>query len=97
MAVLDTVKKALRISHTKLDDELTRLIAVARAELKRVGVADGVAEGDDGLVIQSIVTFCLIHSTEDIQLIDKYQKAWNIQADGIRKCSDVNQEVEDGV
>ena len=97
MAVLDTVKKALRISHTKLDDELNRLIAVARAELKRVGVADSVAEGSDDLVIQSIVTFCLIHSTEDVQLIDKYQKAWSIQADGIRKCSEINQEVDDGV
>lgn len=33
MALFDTVKTALRISHNNLDDEITRLISTAKADL----------------------------------------------------------------
>jgi hypothetical protein len=95
MALLDTVKTALRISHSKLDDELTRLIAVARMELQRVGVQEEVAEADSELVDQAIVTYCLLNTTENTALIDRYQRAWELQLDGVRKSSLVNPESDD--
>ena len=90
MALFDTVKTALRISHNNLDDEITRLISTAKADLVRVGVpADIAGEESDSLVTQAVTTFCLMVMTEDPTLIDKYQRAYEIQADGLRRRTNV--------
>lgn len=90
MALIDTVKAALRISHDKLDDEISRLITTAKDDLIRVGVPSGIAADEgDSLVTQAVVTFVLMTMTEDATLMDKYQRAYEIQADGLRRRSDV--------
>lgn len=85
MAIIDDVKTARRISHTKLDSDIKRLIETARAELVRVGVDKDKTEGeDDSLINQAIITFCLKEmSSGDTR--DKYEESWNIQCDGLRK------------
>ena len=90
MALIDTVKAALRISHNELDNEISRLIDTAKEDLIRVGVPCDIVLGErDSLVTQAVVTFVLMTMTEDATLMDKYQRAYEIQADGLRRRSDV--------
>lgn len=89
MATLNDVKTALRISHNELDTEITRLITAAQADMIRVGVASEVVETGGSLVTQAIVTYCLLNMTEETSLIDKYERAYSIQIDGIRKATNV--------
>lgn len=79
------VKTAARIRHNKLDDEIARLIDAATTEMIRAGVDEKAARGDDPLIIQAKVTYCLMNLTEDPNLIDKYNHAFEIQLDGLRK------------
>lgn len=89
MATLDTVKAAARISHTKLDDEINRLIKAAQAELIRSGATETVVNAEGSLVTQAIVSYCLMNLTEDINLIDRYRNAFETQEDAIRRSTDV--------
>jgi len=54
--MLDKVKKALRLTTNAYNDELTDLIAAAKADLNIAGVPT-TAE-DDPNIIRAIITFC---------------------------------------
>ena len=84
---LEIVKDALRIRHKALDDEIERLIGTARADIIRVGVDASLAQSDDDLVIQAIVTYCLLNMSSDPELMDKYKRAYEIQIEGLRRMS----------
>ncbi|MDY6307444.1 MAG: hypothetical protein SPL71_05230 [Oribacterium sp.] len=84
---LEIVKDALRIRHKALDAEIERLISTARADIIRVGVDAILAQSDDDLVIQAIVTYCLLNMSSDPELMDKYKRAYEIQIDGLRRMS----------
>lgn len=94
MTVLATVKKALRIKHSQLDDEITRLIGTAQAEMIRAGVTEEVVNAGGSLVEQATVTFCLMNMTEEKNLIDRYDESFRLQVDNIRK-SDIQVEEDD--
>lgn len=85
MDVQARVKKAQRINHGRLDDYIDELIETAHAEMIRVGVPDEVVNEGGSLIDQATVTFCLADLTEDKALIDKYEAAWRLQLDNIRK------------
>lgn len=85
MEVLARVKQAQRIKHNRLDDYIDGLIETAHAEMIRVGIPDEVVNGGGSLIDQATVTFCLADLTEDKALIDKYEAAWRLQLDNIRK------------
>lgn len=85
---LEIVKDALRIRHKALDDEIERLIGTARADIIRVGVDASLAQSDDDLVIQAIVTYCLLNMSSDPELMDKYNRAYEIQIEGLRRMSE---------
>ena len=58
--MLDKVKRALRISHSLLDDDITETINAARAEMIRSGVAEAKAKDDnDSLIVSAVKTYCL--------------------------------------
>lgn len=81
-----SVKNGLRIRHDKLDAEIESTIAAAEADLIRMGVAkDVVNDKDNALVNRAICIYCLWQMTEDERLIDKYHRAYEIHADGLRK------------
>jgi rRNA-processing protein FCF1 len=81
-----SVKNGLRIKHDKLDAEIESTIAAAEADLMRMGVAkDVVNDKDNALVNRAICIYCLWQMTEDERLIDKYHRAYEIHADGLRK------------
>ncbi len=85
--MLDTVKMALRISHISLDNEITRLIAVARLELIRVGILEAMANSeDDGLINQAIVTYCLSKMSDGTKS-EKYEESFVLLTDELRKSS----------
>jgi hypothetical protein len=87
--ILDTVKTVLRITHTKLDDEITREIDTAKAELQRAGVSADTVSAEGKLVTEAVATYCLMMMSEDPDLMDKYREAWDIQCDMLRRSSDV--------
>ena len=74
----ESVKNSLRIRHDKLDAEIESTITAAEMDLIRMGVAKDV-------VNRAICIYCLWQMTEDERLIDKYHRAYEIHADGLRK------------
>lgn len=89
MALLDTVKKAKRIKHKKLDDEIERYIAAAKAELIRAGADEEIVGKGGSLVTEAVVTYCLMKMEDDLKTIDKYEEAFRIQSEHIRRSSNV--------
>ena len=85
MAVIDTVKTALRINHDILDGDIERLIGVAQDELIRVGVDGSLAISDDSLIKQAIVTFCQSQMESDIKKVERFEASWLLQIDNLRK------------
>ena len=85
MAVIDTVKTALRINHDILDGDIERLIGVAQDELIRVGVDGSLAISDDSLIKQAIVTFCQSQMESDIKKAERFDASWLLQIDNLRK------------
>lgn len=85
MALIDDVKKRLRISHSKLDDDLAATIDAARSELSRVGVDLDVVNDSDPLVIEAIKTYCQHGFTDDMKEKEGYWNSWVTQVDGLRK------------
>ena len=86
MAILDDVKQRLRISHNKLNDDLTATIAAARAELVRVGVDSTMAASDsDPLIVEAVKTYCQYGFTDDDKAREGYWNSWVTRVDGLRK------------
>lgn len=57
--MLNKVKAALRIAVAIYDDELTAMIAAARADLSLCGInPTRVADNNDPLVTMAIITYC---------------------------------------
>lgn len=57
--MLDAVKKACRVTAAAYDDELTDLIAAAKADLTLAGVEQGRANDEtDPLIRRAVKTFC---------------------------------------
>ena len=57
--MLDAVKKACRVTAAAYDDELTDLIAAAKADLTLAGVAQERADDEtDPLIRRAVKTFC---------------------------------------
>lgn len=87
MTMLEKVKKALRISHDYLNEDIEDTINTARAELIRSGVDKAIAEGDSDLVQMAIKTYCLFVYSDDQKKTDGYWKSWQYQLDCIRKST----------
>ncbi len=86
--IFDKVKLALRISHNLLDGEIVEVIASARQEMIRAGVAEAVANEDDGpdeLVETAIKTYALEYYTRDMKEKDGYAESFKYQLDNLRK------------
>ena len=85
MSVIEQVKTAKRIRHNQLNSEIYRLIATARASMERAGVKREMAQSDDDLIIEAVVTFVLGRLAETTELRDKYEESYRIQLDELRK------------
>ena len=78
MAMLDKVKLALRITHTKLDNDILDNIAAAKEELERAGVPrDLVTEPEKHpLIARAIKTYCQSMAALDQNQADKYMNSF---------------------
>ena len=89
MAMLDKVKLALRITHSKLDSEINENIDAAKEELERAGVPRDIATEPEKypLVARAIKTYCQSMAALDQTQADKYMNSFKYQADNLRKSS----------
>lgn len=85
---LDSVKVVLRITHTKLDDDLTAKIQAAQAELIRLGVDSSKANAlTDPLIVEAVKTYMQYLYTDDDKAKENYYNSWVTQVDGLRKST----------
>lgn len=93
MALLDDVKLALRISHTKLDNEITAYISAAKEDMERAGMtATAAADETSNLVTAAIKTYVLAHMSDNLAEMEGYQKSYECQLDNLRKSAAYNTE-----
>lgn len=81
MLMLEDVKKALRISHNALDDEISDLIQEARADLILSGVSSVMTNEEsnvDPLIKRAIKTYAKASFEEDINKSQKYQRSYDL-------------------
>lgn len=91
--ILDDVKARLRISHTKLDNDINGTIKTAKAEMIRLGILPSKAENDeDPLIAEAIKTFCQKQYTDDEKKQEMFTLSWEVQVDGLRKHRGYNKE-----
>lgn len=87
MITVDRIRKVLRFTHNKLDDEITETIKTAKAELVRLGVSSDIIETDDSLIDEAIKTYCLYTFTGDDKRSTAYYDSFKYQADCLRKTT----------
>ena len=76
MDLLDKVKKALRVSHSALDEaEITPLIDAAKKELEIAGV--NMLESDDPMVLRAVTVYVKAHFGYDNPEADRFEKIFN--------------------
>lgn len=85
--MLEKVKLALRISHSKLDSDIIDTIDAARAEMVRAGVSEELAKSDMSLVQRAIKTYCMFVYANDTKMADGYFTSWTYQLDNLRKAT----------
>lgn len=85
MALIDEIKLAKRINHNGIDSDIRRLIGVARAEMIRVGIDEDMANGEDDLIKEAIITRTLGALAETPELRAEFKEAYRIQIDELRK------------
>lgn len=82
---LNAIKKAARISHNSLDDEITRIEEYACAELIRAGVPDSVITEDNKLIENAVITRALMDLGVSTKTYDNAKASWEYQVDCLRK------------
>jgi uncharacterized phage protein (predicted DNA packaging) len=77
--MLETVKKALRVSHDALDDEISDLIEAARYDLKLSGVSGFKSNDDtDPLIKRTIITYTKANFIPDAKESERFQLSYNM-------------------
>lgn len=85
----EIIAKALRLgpsSKEALADEIDRNIKTARAEMIRSGVSVKLAESDNVLVEDAIITYTMMRMGDTARM-DNYKNSWEYQLDCIRKST----------
>lgn len=91
--LLETVKKALRITHSGLDEaEIVPLIEAAKKELEIAGVTQ-INEGDP-LIIRAVTVYCKANFGYDNPDSEKFQNSFNSLKNTITQVGAYNGEVE---
>ena len=95
MALLDDVKLALRISHNRLDSEITSLIAAAREDMKRAGMTTtAVNDETSNLTTTAIKTYVMMRMADNLAEMEGYQRSYECQLDNMRKSATYNTDPE---
>lgn len=74
--LLDTVKKAIRITHSALDDaEIVPLIEAAKKELSVAGVVK--VNEDDPLIVRAVTAYAKAHFGYDNPDAERFERVFN--------------------
>lgn len=77
--MIDVVKKAVRISHNALDDELEDLIEASRYDLNLSGVSNLKANDDtDPLIKRAIITYVKANFISDAKEAERFLASYNM-------------------
>lgn len=77
--MIDVVKKAVRISHNALDDELEELIEASRYDLNLSGVSHLKANDDtDPLIKRAIITYVKANFISDAKEAERFLASYNM-------------------
>ncbi|MED0876560.1 head-tail connector protein [Bacillus mobilis] len=77
--MLEVVKKALRVSHNALDDEIDDLIEAARTDLKLSGVSGFKSNDDtDPLIKRAIIMYTKANFIPDVKEAERFQLSYNM-------------------
>ncbi|MGG0209519.1 head-tail connector protein [Bacillus mycoides] len=77
--MLEVVKKALRVSHNALDDEIDDLIEAARTDLKLSGVSGFKSNDDtDPLIKRAIIMYTKANFIADVKEAERFQLSYNM-------------------
>lgn len=93
MAILDEIKTSLRISHNKLDDEITGVINACKLDLGVAGVAN--VKDTDALTVQAIKMYARGWFNYQGNA-DRYQAAYVALKQSMALCGDYNEAAADG-
>lgn len=90
MAILDDVKTSLRISHNKLDGEITEVINACKLDLSIAGVSN--VTDTDALTVQAIKMYARGWFNYQGNA-DRYQAAYVALKQSMALCGDYNEVV----
>ena len=86
MVDVSVIKKRLRITHDRLDDQFEQDIEAAKAELVRVGVLKNVVdEKNNPLIDKAIIAYCMWIEADSEKMSNGYESQWNQWKDELRK------------
>lgn len=91
--LLETVKKALRVTHSGLDEaEITPLIEAAKKELEIAGVA--MIDESDPLIIRAVTVYCKANFGYDNPDSEKFLSSFNSLKNTISQVGAYNGKME---
>ena len=93
IATIEKVKVNLRISHSKLDEDLADTIEACLADLATCGVA--VPREDDPLILSAIKVFCRKEYTDDTAKAAEYQKRYDAMKASLMMAEGYREDVGD--
>lgn len=77
--MLEVVKKALRVSHNALDDEIDDLIEAARTDLKLSGVSGFKSNDDtDPLIKRAIIMYTKANFISNAKESERFKLSYNM-------------------
>lgn len=86
--LLEKIKKALRISHEHLDDEITDMIEACLLDLNISGVR--VINECDPLILQAVKVYCKANAGLNNDDSEKFQRSYNSLKTHLSLCGDYN-------
>ena len=89
--ILSAVRSSLRITSTDYDDEISTLIAAAKADLKRGGVMAVAVDDTDPLVRTAVICYVKSAFGLDNDEADRYAAAYQSMLSALKCSSDYGQ------
>jgi uncharacterized phage protein (predicted DNA packaging) len=93
--VIEEIKRELRISHNKFDEDIAGQIAEAKLKLKISGLASSKINENDPLIRRAIIVYVKANYESDINKAVRYQQSYDNLVIHLALSSDYNTEMSD--